>query len=123
MAETLQRIMGQQRRWAEGRHLQISPKGYVPLVDNLVRPLSNAARDEFKKGAGGELEDRNGRPAKMGALHSSSALVCNVFEYWRERDPAVVGTARGLPVPIAALRFEAPLQSGSPVRSRLWTWC
>lgn len=59
-----------------------------------------------------ELDDRLGEPAKMRALYSSSALVCNVFDYWRDVDPTSIGRALGIEVEVRDVRFEAPLSSG-----------
>ena len=67
---------------------------------------------EFEQGAGGELGDQDGKPAKMRALHSSAALFCNVFEYWRQTDPAVIGQVLGVPDPIVSVHFEKPLRTG-----------
>ena len=44
---------------------------------------------------------------KMQALHSSSALVTNVFEYWRNRDVTFIAEACGAPSGISKMRFEA----------------
>jgi hypothetical protein len=52
-------------------------------------------------------------PAKMRALHSSSALVVNVFDYWRERDPDAVARSLNIdPVNPVALSFEKQLRTG-----------
>lgn len=110
---TLQVIMDQQRRWAEAHDFSADPKGYVPLVDdNLFRPLSPDALSEFGAGAGDELSDTPGKAVKMRALHSSAALVCNVFDHWRGIDVAVIGQVLDLPDPITGVRFEAQLPSG-----------
>ncbi len=46
--------------------------------DNLFIPLTKDAQDDFDQGRGNELDD------KISALHSSAALVYNVFEHWRD---------------------------------------
>src|SRR5262245_24926477 len=53
------------------------------LTDNLFEQLTDEAKQEFEEGDGGEL--LRGRPfdGNMFALHSSSALACNLFHYWR----------------------------------------
>jgi hypothetical protein len=53
---------------------------------------------EYLNADGRELDD------KFLALYSSSALVCNVFDYWRAR-PDIVGTCFELPS-VEAMRFE-----------------
>lgn len=98
---SVQRIKGQQRAWAEGRGIAFSKGGYVGnLDDNLYEPLREDSRREFESGAGGELE------GKMCALHSSAALVCNFFHYWRYRDVGMVAEACGLSSEHTELRFE-----------------
>jgi hypothetical protein len=49
------------------------------LADNLFEPLAPGTRRAFLAGDGGELD---GNPSKMQAVHSSSALGVNVFQYW-----------------------------------------
>lgn len=48
------------------------------LEDNLFEPLTPATMKSFQGGDGGELA---GNPAKMQAVHSSSALGVNIFQY------------------------------------------
>lgn len=82
---------------------------YADTLDhNLFKPLSEAARAEYAAGDGGELGRTDGIPGKMQAVHSSSALCCNVFEYWRGR-PAVIAKACGLPQSGATIAFEQKL--------------
>lgn len=79
---------------------------YTPtLEENLFEPLTEEARREYEQGQGDELA-RN-----MRAVHSSSALACNLFHYWKSRgQPAPVAAACGLPAgDVASLRFEARL--------------
>jgi hypothetical protein len=59
----------------------------------------------FKAGAGGEL---NGDIPRMCALHSSSSLAVNLFQYWVERgDLATLSNVLGVPSRgIASARFE-----------------
>lgn len=52
------------------------------LDDNLFQPLLPAVRDAFEAGDGRELGSP-GSPGKMQAIHSSSALGVNVFQYWK----------------------------------------
>ena len=83
------------------------------MQDNLFVPLSVETRREFEAGDGDEL-GLGGRRGKMRALHSSSALAVNVFDYWRERDRAPLATALGLASPIVDIVFERKFQTGLP---------
>jgi hypothetical protein len=54
---------------------------YTPDLDqNLFEPLNMDVRKSFELGDGNEI---SGNPAKMQAVHSSSALGVNVFQYWQ----------------------------------------
>jgi hypothetical protein len=80
------------------------------LDDNLFEPLSPEAAAEYSSGDGGELGRDVGRPGKMQAIHSSSALGCNMFHYWRRVDPRIVLRACGLPTRgVEGLAFEGRL--------------
>lgn len=114
LVKTRQLVMDQQRQWAEG-HGFVDPKGYVPTVtDNLFAPLSDLTQAEFEAGKGGELTANGGELAKMRPPHSSAALVCNVFDYWRRVDKTAIGRALDLEEPIVDVRFEAELDSRLP---------
>jgi hypothetical protein len=77
------------------------------LDGNLFEPLSADARAEYGTGDGGELGGPDGDPGKMQAVHSSSALCCNVFHYWRRIERVdVIARACGLPDAKAAVAFE-----------------
>ena len=98
---TEDRIRKQQQSWAVERGITFNAKGYVyKLEDNLFEPLEEDARAEFASGKGGELK------GKMFALHSSSALVCNFFHYWRYRDVPAVAISCGLSPNYDKLKFE-----------------
>lgn len=99
------RIRDRQREWADRLGIQYSDAGYVlDLNHNLFEPLSDDMRAEFEQGDGNEL----GGKRKMYALHSSSALCCNVFSYLRTHDLLGAFLAVcGLPLgQIASVRFE-----------------
>lgn len=111
--QTLAMIELQQQEWAAHAGLPFDSDGYLADVkENLFASLSHDTKAEFQAAPGNELEDRTNEPAKMRALHSSSALVCNIFDYWRHVDPAAVGRALGLPLPIAYLQFEKAMPTG-----------
>lgn len=97
----LEKIKRQQRDWAEANGISCDKNGYVfDLNDNLFQPLSPQSLDEFGAGVGSELD------TKMKALHSSSALAANFFEYWRFRDLGIVAEAMGFPSADYSLNFE-----------------
>jgi hypothetical protein len=83
-------IIYKQVQWAnnQGRVLIDSKnkrgrKAYTKTLDeNLYEPLSPKSRKEFLAGDGSELVDDSEFPSKMQALHSSSALGVNIFQYW-----------------------------------------
>ena len=105
-------IKARQRLWAERTGLSLNDKGYCGCVDdNLFEPLSAAARANFEKGGGDEL-GKPPAPGKMQAVHSSSALACNWFDYWRERDFGVLSTAFHVPDPFVTLRLEVHVPTG-----------
>jgi hypothetical protein len=55
---------------------------YTPsLNENLFEALLPEARAEYERGDGRELGRPDGLPGKMQAVHSSSAIACNVFHY------------------------------------------
>ena len=83
-------------KWAAGVTIDIDEQGYVrALVDNFFEPLSTCTASEIAQGDGAEL-GRDGQRGKIQALHSSSALACNVFDYWRGRDSTILAKALGL---------------------------
>lgn len=76
------------------------------LDDNFHLRPSDKTMAEFREAAGQELS------GKMKALHSSSALAVNVFEFWRHRIESVAILARSLRIPskqIESLQFEEKL--------------
>ena len=74
-------ITERQHSWALRHGVPLDEDGYVvSLNNNLFLPLTPEAIREFQAGAGQELE------GSMRAPHSSSALVVNVFNYWRLYD-------------------------------------
>src|SRR5687767_8908705 len=98
-------VLERQLAWSRRHNLPLQgSKGargrptYTPLERNLFEPLSPQARSEYNSGDGRELGNTNGSPGKMQALHSSSALCCNVFHYWRRVGrPEAIARACGVP--------------------------
>ena len=87
-------ILTKQTQWALNRGISlIGSKGsrgrpaYTPQLDqNLFEPLESSVHQSFKKGDGSEIIGTPDSPAKMQALHSSSALGVNIFQYWQKRN-------------------------------------
>ena len=80
-------ILSKQTQWALNNNIKLigsegkrgHPAYTKRLMENLFEPLHPSVRKCFKDGDGGELV---GYPAKMQAIHSSSALGVNIFQYW-----------------------------------------
>jgi len=87
-------ILSKQVQWAlnQGISLIVSQgnrgrTAYTPILDqNLFEPLDPVVRKHFESGDGGEINGSPNRPAKMQAVHSSSALGVNIFQYWHSID-------------------------------------
>ena len=108
-------VLMRQQAWASGRQLSVSEQGYLANVEeNFFAPLSSHARRAFESGSGCELVDGDDRPAKMRALHSSSALVVNAFDYWTGRDVGKVLCALGIEGRARGFTFEEKLPTGAP---------
>ena len=103
-----QDIKKAQREWARSKGVSVDRGGYVRQVEaNLFRPLSAGARFAFEAGAGSELK------AHMRALHSSSALVVNFFDYWTDRNAPPLLFALGIePHQGVSIDFEARFPTG-----------
>ena len=73
----LKQILNRQRSRASSRGIDLDPPDYTArLEDNLFSKLSPRTFEEYGGAAGQELVDGpSGKPAKMRALESSSALV------------------------------------------------
>ena len=109
------KIINRQVAWAERQGLRPDANAYLSSVaENLFAPMSKLAEADYRGGAGNELDDRLGEAAKMRALYSSSALVCNVFDTWRsaDADAGAIGRALAISSALASVRFEAQLPSG-----------
>ncbi len=81
-------ILSKQIQWAHNHGINLvgskgnrgRPAYARNLQDNLFEPLMPDAKRSFEAGDGGEL---TGNPSKMQAVHSSSALGVNIFQYWQ----------------------------------------
>src|SRR5690606_8558631 len=88
-------IKSKQRSWASRKNFELlggtipdkGEKNYLgKLENNLFQPLTAETLFRFENGDGNETADSNSRLAKMKALHSSSAIVVNTFQYWHDKD-------------------------------------
>ncbi len=104
-----------QEKWANNERLKRDDyysKYTKEIEDNLYKNrLSKEAEFEFKQADGSELTDGK-YPAKIKALHSSSALAYNVFEYWRKREKTSLNKALGIQNEINTLQLEKVLSTG-----------
>jgi hypothetical protein len=93
--KSLEILKASQRAWAIRCGRATDKDGYCGCADdNIFRGLSEGARKDFGSGDGTELGTR-GERGKIQALHSSSALACNWFDYWRGRDTTPLARALG----------------------------
>ena len=113
-AEALLRAKQQQMSWAsENRILMERPDYTLKAEGNLFAPLSEHCIKELGGAQGGELKRRsNGAPPKFHALHSSAALVANVFDYWRNRDLSILAEALNSPHALVSMKGEVPFSTG-----------
>ena len=82
-------ILSNQIQWAHRNNITLigskitrGRKSYTHnLDDNLFEPLLSEVKGNFKEADGREL---TGNPCKMQAVHSSSALSVNIFQYWKK---------------------------------------
>lgn len=92
----LKYILSKQQNWAERKGLELfggtlpndGKKNYLNSISANIfnQQLSEETYKNFKEGDGSETKDSKTRLAKMKALHSSSALPVNVFQYWQNKD-------------------------------------
>lgn len=86
-------IISKQIQWAMNHEITLigskgkrGRKAYTTTLDqNLFEPLNDETRNSFLNGDGKEILGSPESPAKMQALHSSSALGVNIFQYWQKR--------------------------------------
>lgn len=89
-------ILFKQTQWALNQGINlVGSKGergrkiYTPTLDeNLFMPMSQSIVEQFEKGDGSEVAENSVYPSKMQALHSSSALSVNIFQFWQDKNQA-----------------------------------
>ena len=105
-------LKSKQRAWAAGKGIEIYHDGYCHTFDdNFFQPLSASSRSDLGAGDGSELGQGGGR-GKIQALHSSAALVCNFFDYWRGRDLDLLAQALGISARLCRVKFEQKFPTG-----------
>ena len=83
-------ILTRQIEWAKNQGIELigsqETRGRLAytqkLEDNLFQPLLSEVKASFEAGDGSELGSSKA-PGKMQAVHSSSALGVNIFQYWK----------------------------------------
>lgn len=109
-------IKRRQKVWATQSALDCSGE-YCTHPKSNVPWLNEATFQEFIAADGNEF-GAPGKRAKIGALHSSSALAVNVFDYWRNRDKQALAVALGTASKhIVSLKFEQKFPTGVGPRS------
>jgi hypothetical protein len=86
-------IISKQIQWAKNHNIPLTgskgkrgrPTYTLELDQNLFEPLLQHNIDQFNQGNGQEIIGSPDNPAKMQALHSSSAIAVNIFQYWQKR--------------------------------------
>ena len=126
-------ILVQQQEWAKDKTKTLvsgkiidgkecEDKNYLETIEDNLFPIDETKGlrpeniDAYNKGGGSETKTITHRP-KMSALHSSSALVVNLFQYWQNQEinktPLLI--ALGLvndidKVGVVEIKFEEKLQ-------------
>lgn len=109
-------VMERLKDWAQREKLDVD-QGYCRDAAQNVPWLNPETRAELIAADGGEFTVK-GKGAKIAALHSSSALAVNVFDYWRHRDKGALAQALGFPQAIAtSVEFERKFPTGVGPRS------
>lgn len=106
-------IKEQQKKWAKSKGILLDDDNYVKRInDNFFIPLSESTKKDLMGGDGSEYPRDKKTRTKILATHSSSALLCNFFEYWRSNDKAVLSNVLGYKQNIKSLVFEQKLCMG-----------
>jgi len=101
-----------QQAWAREHGIIFDEAGYCESIEsNLFEPLSACSHRDIGAGDGSELGKGDTR-GKIQALHSSSALVCNFFDYWRGRDLGILRQSLGFSERFCGLALEQKFPTG-----------
>jgi len=111
--KTKKEVLLSQKKWAESEKIEIDKDQYVTNRNkNFFMELSTETLRDFSDGDGAEVLADQSIRTKIFATHSSSALACNFFEYWRYRDKKPLAKALKLKQQIKALVFEQKFSMG-----------
>ncbi|MDI6809994.1 MAG: hypothetical protein QME66_13670 [Candidatus Eisenbacteria bacterium] len=106
------RIKDQQLAWAQRSGIALDSDDYcVEREKNLFESLCPCSIREIVDSDGAEL-GKGGQRGKMQAVYSSSALLCNIFDYWRGRDLSLIAEALGISGRCCGLAFEQKFPTG-----------
>lgn len=120
-------ILTRQIQWAKNRGIHLTGSANdrgrqaytAQLDDNLFQPLLPDVREAFSSGDGKELGSP-GLPGKMQAVHSSSVLGVNVFQYWKAIQSApVIAAACGLCREGSAVSCDIRFEEKYPIHDSL----
>lgn len=120
-------ILSKQIQWARNKGYElIGSKGergrqaYTKsLEENLFEPLAKSTRKQFESGDGNEIQGSPESPSKMQALHSSSALAVNIFQYWQRKAlPNVITAACGFCNKGSEYVSQIDFERKFPIRSK-----
>jgi len=97
-------IKAKQIAWANRNNIDLvgskiirGQKAYTTkLSDNLFVNLDPQSEKEISNGDGEELKSDKDNSAKMCAVHSSSAIGVNIFQYWKDKDISQIAYSLGL---------------------------
>ena len=118
-----QYILAKQTEWAKNRGLHLigskmnrgRPTYTINVDYNLFQPLLPDVQTSFEVGDGNELGS-SGMPGKMQAIHSSSALGVNVFQYWKSISAVpLIAAACGLCRQGASVSCDAKFEEKYPI--------
>ena len=105
--------MKHQQIWAEAHGLKSDSRGYLSdVTSNLLKPMTAETKLAFERGSGSELQDTQKRPAKMKALHSSSALAVNFFDSWVCQNKSALQKVLQIDNEISSISFEEQFPTG-----------
>ncbi len=97
-------ILSKQISWADRNKIKLlgsaisrGRETYTKDINNnLFEPLQLNTLSEINNGDGGELTGSTSKLPKMNALHSSSAIGVNVFQYWKNKNVSDLAYLLGL---------------------------
>ena len=118
--KTKEDIINHLKEWAKQESIQIDKDGYViDRDDNFYQTLNKETVRDLMGGDGNEYSENKNIRTKIFALHSSSALVCNIFDYWRIIDKIHLQKAfqfknRGIKAIIFEQKLSMSMQGNMP---------